>query len=949
MPPSFLFVTVCLLAIVLLSRASSLSDLFLHSLWSASPLEKVTITTNDGWVDVPNTLVQAVLALPTTVLISYCVTVFPQLASLPSTGGLAIIDETRAPGSDDLLAFRVVVDSFAARQSGASTGYFQTEASLVSGYWATPLSAGNHSVHLQWKKIGTYVTEWTINPGVGTGFSGGCTLVVAAQHTSLWYTQPLVPVSISQPLEWEAVMSVTVTITSNTTVRILYHVPVRPDVLPVDGAGYALDEIDTIIDINGSRYRESTASLMTQAKFSQPGLLMGDMSVTLVPDTYVVTLYWRLNSPTGRLWRSLPSLYDGFMMGRLLAVIGETLNDIEKVSTDSTIFSGVPSPQWFDVGSPLTFFLGETSNVLLRYHLPIQFLHHPSFLSFNQMNDGDVATRLLVDNQPYRSTGSTASGVSRGIQNTEGSMVLSLRPGSHVIRLQWQYEEGLDAQDMLTILNHISNGNQLVALSVQIDSWVDNPMLTAPTKISGLQNQALVVAPAITVQDANPATVVEINYAVIVTFAVVKGVLAIPNPSPGVTFLAPSTVRGRMSDINSALAALTYTPPPMWFGTDYLTLGVKDANVYSLDPVMDNITTVEIDIAHVPSPLVILVPAIPTSVVEDGSVAIQGLQIQGDFNSLSDNGLIPQQIALALRVTNGLLKLGSTTNLIFLIGTGTADSMIQIQGNVTDINNAISAIQYVPDEEYNSLQHVEILDVTVKDIKNQLTTRASVAIHVSDQNDPSTVDVTSPGILLQGYTLQYSGTIPIYVRIQAQSSRGQLNLPLASNVNFITGSPMTRSQSLVLFGLIADLQNALQQISYTRTGSFYGNEMISIESSTSSTFATSDLSYLQLQLSKTQSTPVVQLSTISPSHAISTGGTTINLVGVGLNVTGLACQFGSGDIVGLTSQTFNHATCLAPPSQSTKDTFLVITNGLSVWSNALRFSYDGIVFSESHF
>ncbi|ETW00580.1 hypothetical protein H310_07160 [Aphanomyces invadans] len=845
-----------MLLLVLLAAVHAAVDVTFHSLWSASPLHYVTITTNDKWQDIPDAQVYTFLPRPTTVLVSYSVTVFPEIPSLPSTGGLAIIDDTRARGSDDLLAFRVVVDAFPARQSGAFTGYFQTESSLISGYWATPLASGNHSIRLQWKKLGTYVAKWSINPDVGTGFSGGCSLVVAAQHSGIWYSQPLTTIAVTKPLTWEPVMTVSFTLETAMDVRVLYHIPAKPDALPVEGAGYALDEIDTIVEVDGARFRESSAMLLTQAKFSQPGLLMGDITLPLASGKHVVTVMWRLTSPTGRKWRSIPSFNDGFMMGRLLAVMGETVNDIVQVSRDPTIYSGVPSSLWFNVGSPHRFHLASASNVLVHYFLPVQFLRHPTFLSFNQLDVGDVAARLLVDNQPYRATGSTVSGASRGAQTAEGSMVLHLQSGTHVIRLQWQYQQGLDAQDVMTILNHISKNDQIVELTVQIDSWIDNPEIVArSTALTGVENHPIPITPPVFIQDASPDSVVEINYAVVVSFVAAKGILDVRRPSEGVSFMSPSIMQGRLSDINAALATLKYIPPSMWYGSDTITLRVNDAKQYEIEPVFAGSTVIGVTITHDPVPPTLVVPLTQSSVAEGGSVVVQGLKIQGDFMSATDVGMIPQVVSVSLQVSGGLLNLRSIprATVVFTIGSGAGDARMAFYGNVTDVNEALATIEYIPDADFNSLQHVESLEVVAMDDKSQLTTSASIPIQVLDRNDPSTVDTVNPTIVLRGYTLQFAPIGgQVFVRLQVHSPLGRLSLSSPSNAMFTIGSRTAQSRVLMFHGLAIDVQQTLQSMAYSRLNAFYGNELISVECSSSATFDVSELSFIQLQLSKVE-------------------------------------------------------------------------------------------------
>jgi hypothetical protein len=80
------------------------------------------------------------------------------------------------------------------------------------------------------------VQKWSLNPNVQTGFSAGFSLIVEAQRSFMSYVQPLSP--ISTPLSTNDFapvpgMQISFTLETNTTLRLFYHVPVRPDNLPM--------------------------------------------------------------------------------------------------------------------------------------------------------------------------------------------------------------------------------------------------------------------------------------------------------------------------------------------------------------------------------------------------------------------------------------------------------------------------------------------------------------------------------------------------------------------------------------------------------------------------------------------------------------------------------------------------------------------------------------------
>ncbi len=136
----------------------------LAGIWAAQPLNDDTVTSTT-WQDVFQTSVPFTLDRSALLFCTYSINVQP----------------ARNPGTD-YVATRLVVDNEGYRQSGS---HFQPltdgDSNMnLNGNLVLPLTAGSHTVKLQWKKVGNNVASWQSRPSWSDGFIGGRTVVVMA-------------------------------------------------------------------------------------------------------------------------------------------------------------------------------------------------------------------------------------------------------------------------------------------------------------------------------------------------------------------------------------------------------------------------------------------------------------------------------------------------------------------------------------------------------------------------------------------------------------------------------------------------------------------------------------------------------------------------------------------------------------------------------------------------
>ncbi|RLN47837.1 hypothetical protein BBJ28_00001737 [Nothophytophthora sp. Chile5] len=232
----------------------------------------------DVWVDVPDTSVVVDLPNEAVVMISYDVSVSHITELEPEGVRVAEVSE---------LSFRVVVDGSPYRQSATTVDDCEPLVAVASGYLVLEITRGPHNVRLQWRKRGTHVVKWAVASDVLDGFAGGRNMIVSAQHRFIWHTQPINAVSLLSVDKWEAVpgMVVRFRLLEAATVRFFYQLPMcmltACCMFGADAAAY--DEIETVLEVNGLRYRETGSYGIVEGAKKSTVQLQGSVIMNLVP------------------------------------------------------------------------------------------------------------------------------------------------------------------------------------------------------------------------------------------------------------------------------------------------------------------------------------------------------------------------------------------------------------------------------------------------------------------------------------------------------------------------------------------------------------------------------------------------------------------------------------------------------------------------------------------
>jgi hypothetical protein len=327
------------------------------------------------------------------------------------------------------------------------------------------------------------------------------------------------------------------------------------------------------------------------------------------------------------------------------------------------------------------------------------------------------------------------------------------------------------------------------------------------------------------------------------------------------------TFRGTLAGVNTALNGLTYTPPANFSGSATLTVTTNDlGNSGSGGPLGDS-DTVSIAVSSVNDAPINTVPGTQT-ISEDSTRSFSS----GNGNAISisdDAGTNPVQVALT--VTSGTLTLAGTSGLTFTAGANGSSAMT-ISGTLSSINAAINGLIYTPAANFSGSA---TLTVTSNDLGNTgsggaLGDTDAVVITVTGVNDLPVNTVPGPQSGSENTSLVFSsaggnaisvsdidaGSSPIQVSLAITD--GTLSLAGTSGLTFSSGDG-TADSTMTFSGTLADINAALNGLSYTPTPNFGGPATLTVTSndlgSTGSGGSLSDTDTVALNINSVNDAP----------------------------------------------------------------------------------------------
>jgi len=271
------------------------------------------------------------------------------------------------------------------------------------------------------------------------------------------------------------------------------------------------------------------------------------------------------------------------------------------------------------------------------------------------------------------------------------------------------------------------------------------------------------------------------------------------------------TLTGSLTNFNNDLPTLVYTPTTGYLGADTLSLSVKDTT----DELI-NSASVSITITPVAPTF-----KVPTGVTvnENGSLTLSG----GNAISVVDPSGTAEQLVLS--VTNGTLTLGTMTGLTVV---GNGSTSLTLTGSLSNLNSDLATLTYTPTSGYLG---PDVLSLSDTDTGNSLTGTTTVSITVVPVSPTITAPTGGISVAENGSVTFTAGNAITVGDVsgsdeQLTLSVGDGTLDLATTTGLtVTGN---NSATVVLTGLLPNLNADLASLTYTPPAGFYGTDTLSL-------------------------------------------------------------------------------------------------------------------------
>jgi hypothetical protein len=368
-------------------------------------------------------------------------------------------------------------------------------------------------------------------------------------------------------------------------------------------------------------------------------------------------------------------------------------------------------------------------------------------------------------------------------------------------------------------------------IAITVNAVNDAPVIAAPASQTMDEDTTLVFSTAngnaISLSDVDAG-----NAQLLVSLAFTNGAITFATTG-GLTFLPGGTssymFTGTAAAINAALDGMTFTPASNYNGTASIQISVSDqANAGSGGAKTDGADVPVVVRAVNDGPFNVVPPSPITS--EDQNIVFSSAN--GNQISISDIDAASGQMKVTLTASHGLLTLGSTSNIAFLSGDGSADAAMTIVGTLSDINAALDGLTFAPNHDYDGPATIQVsvddqANTGIGGAKSDADTLTITVLPVDDAavvgTSPSQLTYTEnagdvvvdsaltlgdvDNATLQGATVQIRGYVA-----------GQDTLNMA-NQNGITATwnPITGTLTLSGTASVGDYQAALRSVTYLNT------------------------------------------------------------------------------------------------------------------------------------
>jgi hypothetical protein len=172
------------------------------------------------------------------------------------------------------------------------------------------------------------------------------------------------------------------------------------------------------------------------------------------------------------------------------------------------------------------------------------------------------------------------------------------------------------------------------------------------------------------------------------------------------------TVTGSITNLNAALAGLTYKPASNYTGADSLAVAIRDS--------VDNLSgsaSVSINVSGSAPPSI----SAPTSVRSAVGGTSTFSAAKGAAISIADGSAGSATQELTVKATVGPLTLATTSGITFISGANDSSSMT-IEGTLSNLNAALNGLQY------ELTAKAATITLAYTDLGNNLSATASISV-----------------------------------------------------------------------------------------------------------------------------------------------------------------------------------------------------------------------------
>ena len=290
--------------------------------------------------------------------------------------------------------------------------------------------------------------------------------------------------------------------------------------------------------------------------------------------------------------------------------------------------------------------------------------------------------------------------------------------------------------------------------------------------------------------------------------------------SAGANNSSSMTISGTLANLNTVLGNVMYLAPNGYVGSDYIQISVNDGTD-------SNTGSGVIDMTIVPTSAARIFAGLPVSTPENQAYNF------GPGISLTDPDASGASESLSLTVDNGTLMLASTTGLTFTAGSNNAKTMT-IQGTLAALQNAVfnatsGGIWYTPNSNFVGQDWLQLSFMNILDgMPDPSFTSISVlgAPTVSAPRNVQVIENASYVFSNSAFTLSDNAASGTSDSLQLSVADGSIDLGSTTGLTFTQGG--NGSSVMTFGGTLANLQAALQGLTYVPGSNYLGTDTLSL-------------------------------------------------------------------------------------------------------------------------